>query len=80
MANWKGIIGRGFRPQDFGDYVGTVNFTDWRPQFVVLHNTSEPKLSQCHSTPGENANPQQAKLPLHLQVTAHNPAGETQRR
>ena len=26
MTNWKGIIGRGFRPQDFGDYVGTLKF------------------------------------------------------
>jgi hypothetical protein len=53
MANWKGIIGRGFRPQEFKDYVGTLSFSDWRPQFVVLHNTSEPRLSQWHSTPGE---------------------------
>jgi hypothetical protein len=53
MPNWKGIIGRGFRPQEFKDYVGTLSFSDWRPQFVVLHNTSEPRLSQWHSTPGE---------------------------
>jgi hypothetical protein len=53
MATWKGIVGRGFRPQEFRDYVGTLSFSDWRPQFVVLHNTSEPRLSQWHSTPGE---------------------------
>src|SRR5438477_12996187 len=53
MANWKGIIGRGFRPQEFKDYVGTLSFGDWRPQFIVLHNTSAPKLSQWHSHPGE---------------------------
>jgi hypothetical protein len=53
MANWKGIVGRGFTPQQFKDYVGTLSFSDWRPQFVVLHNTSEPRLSQWHSTPGE---------------------------
>jgi len=29
MVNWKGLIGRGFRPQDFGDDVGTLDFTDW---------------------------------------------------
>jgi len=53
MSNWKGIIGRGFRPQEFKDYVGTLTFGDWRPQFVVLHNTSSPRLSQWHSHPGE---------------------------
>jgi hypothetical protein len=53
MSNWKGIIGRGFRPQEFKDYVGTLSFGDWRPQFIVLHNTSAPKLSQWHSHPGE---------------------------
>src|SRR5205807_507967 len=49
----KGIVGRRFRPQEFKDYVGTLSFSDWRPQFVVVHNTSEPRLSQWHSTPGE---------------------------
>jgi hypothetical protein len=53
MANWKGIVGRGFTAQQFKDYVGTLSFSDWRPQFVVLHNTSEPRLSQWHSTAGE---------------------------
>ena len=53
MSTWKGIVGRGFRPQDFVDYVGSLSFTDWRPQFVVLHNTAAPTLSQWHSHPGE---------------------------
>src|ERR1044071_168093 len=53
MANWKGIVARGFRPQEFKDYVGTLTFSDWRPQFVVLHNTSSPRLSQWHSHSGE---------------------------
>ena len=53
MPTWKGIVGRGFRPQEFEAYVGSLRFTDWRPQFVVVHNTSEPRLSQWHSTPGE---------------------------
>jgi N-acetylmuramoyl-L-alanine amidase len=53
MSNWKGIIGRGFRPQEFKRYVGTLSFGDWRPHFVVLHNTSAPRLSQWHSHPGE---------------------------
>ena len=53
MPNWKGIIGRGFRSQEFIDYMSTLIFSDWRPQFVVVHNTAAPKLSQWHSTPGE---------------------------
>jgi N-acetylmuramoyl-L-alanine amidase/Papain family cysteine protease len=53
MPAWKGIIGKGFRPDDFRQYVGTLAFTDWRPQFIVVHNTSSPRLSQWHSTPGE---------------------------
>ncbi len=53
MPNWKGIVGRGFRPQDFRNYVATLSFSDWRPQFVVVHNTSAPRLSEWHSHPGE---------------------------
>jgi N-acetylmuramoyl-L-alanine amidase/Putative peptidoglycan binding domain len=53
MPNWKGIIGRGFRAAEFKDYVATLRFTDWRPQFAVVHNTSAPRLSQWHSHPGE---------------------------
>lgn len=52
MLTWKGIIGRSFRPQEFDAYVATLTFSNWRPQFVVVHNTSEPRLSQWHSTPG----------------------------
>jgi peptidoglycan hydrolase-like protein with peptidoglycan-binding domain len=53
MPQWKGIIGRGFRAAEFKEYVGTLRFTDWRPQFAVVHNTSAPRLSQWHSHPGE---------------------------
>lgn len=53
MPSWKGIVGKGFRQQDFKNYVATLQFSGWRPQFVVVHNTSEPRLSQWHSTPGE---------------------------
>jgi len=52
MPPWKGIVGEGFKPKEFDNYVRTLNFAAWRPQFVVLHNTSAPKLSQWHSTPG----------------------------
>jgi len=39
MPAWKGIIGKGFTPDGFKDYVGSLSFRDWRPQFVVVHNT-----------------------------------------
>jgi hypothetical protein len=53
MATWKGIVGKGFRSDGFAAYVSTLTFSEWRPQFVVVHNTSLPRLSQWHSTPGE---------------------------
>jgi hypothetical protein len=53
MSSWKGIVGKGFTPQEFHDYVAGLTFGAWRPQFVVLHNTASPRLSQWHSTPGE---------------------------
>jgi hypothetical protein len=55
MPVWKGIVGRGFRSAAFKDYVGTLSFTDWRPQFVVVHNTSEPTAAlyrQWQTRPG----------------------------
>ena len=44
-AQWKGIVGKGFKPQEFEAYVGTLLFSAWRPQFVVLHNTAAPTLA-----------------------------------
>jgi hypothetical protein len=52
-STWKGIIGKGFSPDDFDQYVGSITLTTWKPQFVVLHNTAVPKLSQWHSVSGE---------------------------
>lgn len=52
MPTWKGIVGRSFKREDFAAYVGSLSFDAWRPQFVVVHNTSAPRLSQWHSTPG----------------------------
>ena len=54
MGTWKGIIGQGFTLEQFDQYVGTVLFAAWRPQFVVLHNTAIPKLSDWHSVSGED--------------------------
>ncbi len=43
---WKGIVGKRFSPDEFDDYVGNLTFSAWRPQFVVVHNTSVPRLAQ----------------------------------
>jgi hypothetical protein len=52
MGTWKGIVGRSFSAKDFKQYVTTLEFNSWRPQFVVLHNTAQPMLSEWHSVPG----------------------------
>ena len=52
MPPWKGIVGQSFTPDTFASYVATISFPTWRPQFVVLHNTAAPKLSEWHSVPG----------------------------
>ncbi len=43
---WKGIVGKGFSPEAFREYVAGLSFQDWRPEFVVLHNTGIPTLNQ----------------------------------
>src|ERR1700722_9266570 len=53
MSTWKGIVGKGFTANAFDDYVRELVMDDWKPTFVVLHNTSEPRLTQWHSTPGD---------------------------
>jgi N-acetylmuramoyl-L-alanine amidase len=43
---WKGIVGKRFFPGEFDEYVKHLSFSAWRPQFVVVHNTSVPRLAQ----------------------------------
>lgn len=43
---WKGIVGARFSPDEFTAYVSHLTFSAWRPQFVVVHNTSSPTLAQ----------------------------------
>jgi hypothetical protein len=52
MPAWKGIVGRSFTAPDFIAYLATVTLSNWRPQFVVVHNTFIPKLSDWHTVPG----------------------------
>jgi N-acetylmuramoyl-L-alanine amidase len=44
--SWKGIVGARFSPNEFTNYIGHLTFSAWRPQFVVVHNTSSPTLAQ----------------------------------
>ena len=53
MPTWKGIVGKSFSPDEFDAYVASLSFVNWRPQFVVLHNTAAPTLAQWHSVPGQ---------------------------
>jgi hypothetical protein len=52
MPTWKGIVGTNFTAAEFDHYMATVQFNAWRPQFVVLHNTAVPKLSEWHNVSG----------------------------
>jgi hypothetical protein len=46
MSNWKGIIGKRFSSGEFDEYCQHLQWTSWRPSFVVLHNTGSPTLAQ----------------------------------
>lgn len=43
---WKGIIGVSFTPEKFDEYCHRLQWTAWRPSFIVLHNTAVPPLAQ----------------------------------
>jgi hypothetical protein len=46
MANWKPIVGLSFKPEEFDKYCHSLQWTAWRPSFIVLHNTATPNLAQ----------------------------------
>ena len=46
MPNWKQIIGLNFTPDTFDTYCRSLQWTTWKPSFIVLHNTSSPTLAQ----------------------------------
>lgn len=46
MADWKGIIGTSFSQEEFDNYCHTLQWTAWRPSFIVVHNTGSPSLAQ----------------------------------
>ena len=46
MPDWKGIVGTSFSPKDFDAYCHQLQWTAWRPSFIVVHNTASPSLAQ----------------------------------
>lgn len=46
MAGWKGIVGTSFSPDEFDNYCHSLQWSAWRPSFIVLHNTATPSLAQ----------------------------------
>jgi hypothetical protein len=52
VSSWKGIVGKGFTPAEFAQYVEQCSMEAWKPSFVVLHNTASPTLAQWHQVPG----------------------------
>jgi N-acetylmuramoyl-L-alanine amidase-like protein len=58
---WKGIVNQSFSPDEFAQYINTLSFSTWQPQFVVLHNRAAPTLQQWMSGP---TTPQQRILNL----------------
>jgi len=46
MPGWKGIIGKSYSTAEFDGYCHSLQWTAWRPSFIVLHNTASPSLAQ----------------------------------
>jgi hypothetical protein len=46
MSNWKGIVGESYTADEFDSYCHALNWSAWRPSFIVLHNTAIPSLAQ----------------------------------
>jgi hypothetical protein len=47
-------VSRSFTPAEFREYVSSLSFSSWKPEFIVLHHTGTPiTLAQWHIVPGE---------------------------
>ncbi len=44
-GKWKGIVGLACTPESFREYVQGLDWDDWVPEFIVLHNTEDPNLA-----------------------------------
>lgn len=42
---WSGIIGRHLKPAEIHGYVSAIRWDEWKPDFIVVHNTASPSLS-----------------------------------
>jgi hypothetical protein len=47
------FVGRAFTPAEFQAYVSKLDFSSWRPQFIVLHHTVAPSLASWRTAPRE---------------------------
>jgi hypothetical protein len=43
---WKEIVGKTFDAKGFDEYCHQLQWTAWRPSFIVMHNTGSPNLAQ----------------------------------
>jgi N-acetylmuramoyl-L-alanine amidase CwlA len=43
---WKEIVNKSFSPVAFDAYCNTLQWENWKPSFIVLHNTGVPSLAQ----------------------------------
>lgn len=72
MPAWKGIVGKGFDATGFQQYVQPITLGAWHPQFIVLHNTYLPLLSEWHKVPGQQ---RMRNLEQYYRDTQHWSAG-----
>lgn len=42
---WRGIVGKAIEPSKIYDYVKTISWEKWKPDFLVIHNTAAPSLA-----------------------------------
>lgn len=43
--SWSGIVAKSFTVDSFRDYVNSLDWNTWKPDFIVLHNTASPTLA-----------------------------------
>jgi len=46
MPTWKPIVGTAFNPEGFQSYCQSLQWINWKPSFITLHNTAVPNLKQ----------------------------------
>lgn len=40
------ILGKPYAPEEFDEYLKTLTWGAWKPQYIVLHHTAAPSLAQ----------------------------------